>query len=332
MDIENKIKNSNKEPKFSIIMATYNRRHILPRAIKSVLNQTFQDFEFIIVNDGSTDNTEKVINDFNDKRIIYLKHKKNKGVLSAQDTGIEAAKGEFIVWLGDDDELLREALEIIAAKINELSSKGVKILWFDSIDLDAGKCPSFNPKKEGFISYESLLCGRVYIDPIVAIDRSIRSNKRPDERSWGDMGMLWLRLYQENHKHKPFYVPKVVCKTRSKHGKHLSHPETSLEKASEVIFGQKTFLKQYREEIKSLCPERYGQRLALLGFYQILDGEKTEGSMNIRKSFRFNFSFKYYFIFLISFILNKNQMKFLCMKFLKVKRIINSVLCKCFIK
>jgi glycosyltransferase involved in cell wall biosynthesis len=324
MNVGNKIKNFSKIPKFSIIIPTYNRGNLLPQAIRSILSQTFQDFELIIVNDGSIDNTEKIINSFNDKRIIYLKHKRNKGVLLAQDTGINKAKGEFVIWLGDDDELLTGALEFIADKISALSLKEAKILWFDSIDIDAKKHIHSTQRKEGFIPYKDLLCGITRVsDPIVVINRIIRSKIKPDERSWGNFGILWLDFYQENHKHRPFYVPMVVCKSRLKHGKHLSHPETSLEKILKVIFAQKVFLEKYGEEVKSLCPRHYGQRLSLLGLYQVLNGEKIKGRKNIRNSFEFNFSLKYYFLFLISYILNKNQIKFSYLKFLKIKRIIN---------
>lgn len=67
-------------PKISIIIPTYNRAHLVGRAIQSVLSQTYQGFELIVVNDGSTDNTDEVIKEFQqkDNRIIYLKHKKIK--------------------------------------------------------------------------------------------------------------------------------------------------------------------------------------------------------------------------------------------------------------
>ena len=73
MTIENSIENFDKIPKISVIILTYNRDKLLPRTIKSVLDQTFSDFELIIVNNGATDNTEKVIKSFNDKRVKIYK-------------------------------------------------------------------------------------------------------------------------------------------------------------------------------------------------------------------------------------------------------------------
>lgn len=97
-------------PKISVIIPTYNRAHLIGRSIKSVLNQTYQDFELIIVDDGSTDNTEEIVKNINDERIIYILHKENKGPSAARNTGIKASKGEFIAFQDSDDEWFPEKL------------------------------------------------------------------------------------------------------------------------------------------------------------------------------------------------------------------------------
>ncbi len=110
-------------PKVSVIIPTYNRAKLLPRAVNSVLNQTFKDFELIIVDDASTDNTEEVVKTFKDSRIKYIKHRINKGGAAARNTGIKASKGEYIAFLDDDDEWLPLKLEKQVFKFNESSSK-----------------------------------------------------------------------------------------------------------------------------------------------------------------------------------------------------------------
>ncbi len=67
-------------PTVSVIIPTYNRANLVSRAIKSVLNQTYQDFEIIVVDDCSEDNTEEIVKSFNDSRIRYIKHKKTREV------------------------------------------------------------------------------------------------------------------------------------------------------------------------------------------------------------------------------------------------------------
>ncbi len=88
----------------SVIIPTYNRASVLPRAVQSVLNQTFQDFEIVIVDDGSTDETRDVIESFTDRRIESIHFSNNKGANAARNAGIQAANGEYIAFLDADDE------------------------------------------------------------------------------------------------------------------------------------------------------------------------------------------------------------------------------------
>jgi glycosyltransferase involved in cell wall biosynthesis len=89
---------------FSIIIPSFNRAHIVKRAIQVVLEQTYQDFEIIIVDDGSVDNTEEIIKELNDSRIKYI-YQNNAGVCAARNTGAKQATGEFLVFLDSDDKV-----------------------------------------------------------------------------------------------------------------------------------------------------------------------------------------------------------------------------------
>ena len=102
----------------SAIIPTYNRANIVIRAIQSVLNQTYQNFELLVIDDGSQDNTEEIVTGIHDNRIKYIRHEKNKGVAAARNTGIEAAKGEFIAFLDSDDEWLPNKLKRIRVRIS----------------------------------------------------------------------------------------------------------------------------------------------------------------------------------------------------------------------
>ena len=91
-------------PKISVIIPTHNRPELLKRAVGSVLNQTCQDFEIIIVDDGLDKRADEVINSFDDFRLKYFQHSEEKGGSAARNTGIKNARGEFIAFLDDDDE------------------------------------------------------------------------------------------------------------------------------------------------------------------------------------------------------------------------------------
>lgn len=102
---------SNVKSKISIIIPTYNRPEMVEKAVKSVLNQTYNDFQIIVINDGSEKSPDSIIERLNDERIIYLKHNKNKGGGAARNTGIKNSNSEYITFLDDDDEYLPDKLE-----------------------------------------------------------------------------------------------------------------------------------------------------------------------------------------------------------------------------
>ena len=100
-------------PQISVIMPVYNGERFLSEAVESILKQTYQDFEFIIVDDGSTDRSLEIIQYYQalDERIILIENGKNIGVASSLNKGISAAKGEFIARMDADDISLPERLE-----------------------------------------------------------------------------------------------------------------------------------------------------------------------------------------------------------------------------
>lgn len=100
------------DPLVSVIIPTYNRARLLRRALDSVLSQTFQDFEVLVVDDGSTDDTEEAVAAFVDPRIRYLRQLENRGVSAARNRGMEEARGEYVAFLDSDDEWLPKKLDL----------------------------------------------------------------------------------------------------------------------------------------------------------------------------------------------------------------------------
>ncbi len=100
------------KPIVSMVMPVYNRAEYLKKSIQSILNQTFKDFEFIIVNDGSADNSIDIIKSFNDPRIKIFENDKNRGIVYSRNRGLSEAKGEFISMFDSDDIAVPNKLEI----------------------------------------------------------------------------------------------------------------------------------------------------------------------------------------------------------------------------
>lgn len=114
-------------PLISIIIPTFNRPLLLAEALKSILNQTYQQFEIIVINDGGT-SVHSVIDQFNDQRIISLEHTSKKGPGAARNTGIKNAKGKYIAYLDDDDLFLPHHLETL---IDNLIGFDYKVAYSD---------------------------------------------------------------------------------------------------------------------------------------------------------------------------------------------------------
>lgn len=97
-------------PRVSVVLPVHNRAGVLSRAVACVLDQTEKNWELIIVDDGSTDATEEVLTRFGDPRITLLRHADNRGAPAARNTGMEAARGDFIAFLDSDDVWHRNRL------------------------------------------------------------------------------------------------------------------------------------------------------------------------------------------------------------------------------
>lgn len=95
-----------KEPKVSVLLPTYNGARFITKSIESVLLQSFEDFELIIINDGSTDYTPDIAKEFTRKnnRVVFISNKENLGIQKTLNKGLEIAKGEYIARIDDDDE------------------------------------------------------------------------------------------------------------------------------------------------------------------------------------------------------------------------------------
>ena len=95
----------------SVIMSAYNSEETIKETINSILNQTYKDFELIIVNDKSTDNTESIIKSFKDERIKLINNKKNLGLPASLNKAIKVAKGKYVARMDADDVMLHGRLE-----------------------------------------------------------------------------------------------------------------------------------------------------------------------------------------------------------------------------
>jgi glycosyltransferase involved in cell wall biosynthesis len=182
-------------PLFSVVIPAYNRAYALPTALGSVLGQSCQDFEIIVVDDGSSDNPAAVIEDIADPRIRLIAQE-NQGASAARNRGIDEARGQYVAFLDSDDRFLPHHLETIAALLNGQPDTA----GFAPIIVDRGegrrfiKPPRAPRADEELASY--LLCDRGFIPTIsLVVPRELAARVRYDPAiSYGDDKDFALRL------------------------------------------------------------------------------------------------------------------------------------------
>lgn len=118
MMMHNNVDNSHLIPLVSVLMPVYNGEEYLREAVDSILAQTLSDFEFIIINDGSTDITEDIILSYNDQRIHYYKNEKNLGIVGTLNRGLDLCKGKYIARMDADDVSMPQRFEKQVAYMN----------------------------------------------------------------------------------------------------------------------------------------------------------------------------------------------------------------------
>lgn len=206
--------------KVSIITITYNRAHLIGDTIQSVLNQTYTDFEHIIIDDGSTDNTEEVVKNFNDERIRYYHVKKNKRSF-LRNEGIRKSTGELISILDSDDIWRKDKLEIVTSIFINKPELNFVIHNLSFLpNKDSIKKPFSNYKKD-FYKYilDDLFSNKILPYPIFTIKKDfLLTIGLLDENYIDGQHDLYLRVASNS---KVYYTSKTLT-YMTKHDGNIS--------------------------------------------------------------------------------------------------------------
>ena len=157
-------------PAVSIVTPTYNRAHLLPRVWASISRQTETNFEWIVVDDGSTDDARQVVMGFQDSRIRYF-FQKNKGVNHARNRGDAEILADYVIYLDSDDELLSETT--LAEMLTEIRAARPEIasVAFTVVDDEGRPCSSCLPASRVETSYVDHVCEQTIQGEFISINR-----------------------------------------------------------------------------------------------------------------------------------------------------------------
>jgi len=235
-------------PFFSVIIPTYNREKFIGKAIQSVLNQTFADFEIIVVDDGSADNTADVVYGFHDERVIYI-YQINAERSVARNNGISAAKGRYICFLDSDDTYSQDVLEEFNKFLTDKSFP--EALVFCDIELINDKTgnisrTSYSPVSEPFVNY--VFSYAISTGQVCVASSLLKQEKFNPDIIIGEDRELWLRIVD---KAQLFYLPCPGLRM-------LDHEERTVFLGNrQAVFGDLKSLRYslYQHYAKKIAPE-----------------------------------------------------------------------------
>ncbi|MEH2311919.1 MAG: glycosyltransferase [Nostoc sp.] len=273
-------------PKITVCIPTFNRVHLLPYAIDSVLNQSEQDFELIVCDDGSSDRTPELMSQYTDHRIKYIRHPQNIGKSNNMRSGFDAASGEYFIKFDDDDRLTPDFLASTAAILTQDSS-------IDFVGTDHWIIDINNVRDEAKTQENSQRWGRknlpagivenllevVFIHQSFQIGATLFRRKTLQELGYMQPNLqncedndLFVRLAVAGK--KGYYLPELLMEYRS-------HAEQQgINRAIPYLFDKIRYLESYKfesEKIETIRKNRLTETQLLLGLRLIEKGETQKG-------------------------------------------------------
>jgi len=206
-------------PTVSVVIPTYNRAGYILDAIESVLAQTYADYEIIVVDDGSTDNTRQLLQPLIDAETIRYAFQDSRGAPSARNLGIRLAQGEYVAFLDSDDLFLPEKLEKQVAFLDSYPAAALVHAGYEKVS-DSGKSLGYRDtsKISGRVYPQILLNWSVLIaTPCVLVRKNVLDEVGDFDEGlrWAEDLDLWRRIAQ---RYEIGVIPEILCQVRAHPG------------------------------------------------------------------------------------------------------------------
>lgn len=221
-------------PRVSVLMPVYNGERFLREAVESILNQTFTDFEFIIVDDGSTDGTKAILDSYTDPRIVRLEHSTNQGLVAALNRGLHAARGEYVARQDADDISDPERIEKQVCHLDRNSTIGILGTHVIHVDEQGLELPRpYASSEKVYPSHPYIVHWKLFFEcpiahPTVVLRRVLfeRLAGYDPQFTHAEDYELWLRASMSTDISN---IPEMLTKLRS-HPHQVTHVHSQLQK------------------------------------------------------------------------------------------------------
>jgi glycosyltransferase involved in cell wall biosynthesis len=277
----------NETKKISIITPTYNRDWSIKRAINSVKNQTNDNWELIIIDDGSTDNTKELLKPYlNDNRIKYY-YQSNKGVNFARNFGITKATSKYITFLDSDDEILPKAIDQMITDSQILDNKDISLLIYQAKDSSNNKIID-EIKEDIKLNFKEIIKGKwPKGEAIILLKKEIFSRLRFPVISYGSLpGFFWYRIV----KYYGHALRKKECLRvyYTEHSDRITGGKQTLKRAKGMAKLYDLFLKEFSKDYIKYNPKKLSYFYLEKGFFEIINKEFKKGRESLKEAINYN--------------------------------------------
>jgi teichuronic acid biosynthesis glycosyltransferase TuaG len=280
--------------KVSVIIPFFNSTLTIDRCLKSVQAQDYQDYEVILVNDGSTDDTSERVNGFakEDFRVTQFSLGTNRGVHAARNRGMELAQGEILVFLDSDDELVPNALALCAKQFSGLN-ESFGVLFANGID-DQGRLTGIRISESGVVPFEELLCERCFYphkNCFAAVRRS-KISAIKWEAPHCDF-IFWRRLQSRSN---TYQLNEILMKYHGDSPNSLSTLRRRRSYRYRIAGGMARaldgFVREYYTPLSENCPAKLANYLYASAATNLLSGNRRKAFNASRDLIRLKFTFR----------------------------------------
>ena len=267
-------------PRISVIIPVYNRARLVRRALESCQRQSMTDWEAIVVDDASADESRDVVRSFNDPRITLLSHESNAGQCVARNTGAAIARADWLLFLDSDDELTDGSLEIVMQRARHVSPRVARM--FFACRWDNGTVspdPPFDGREltyQDFVRWLQQMHGR----PVEAIS-AVRSSAfhevpYPNRRSHeGGHNLDFMKQF--NFAGFPDVVRLYHLDADNRVTDDVRRPDRILETAPGISWLADSVLQNHGDALRKWSPATYQDYLRAGGLYHLLAGNRWRG-------------------------------------------------------
>lgn len=216
----------------SLIIRTVNNEKFIEKSVKSAIDQDFKDYEIIVINDGSTDNTRNILESFSNDKLRII-HQENKGMIEAGYSGLRQSRGKYIIFLDGDDEYDINALSELYQAIQKDKNYAFSYCDYREVDLRTGDIKTVSCKN----IFNVLACGILFKKSVL------------DELGFWDRNFIFAEhdlLLRIMAKYKGVHVPKPLY-IYNRHEKSFTADKKKVEEGKKQLFAKYGFIEGFKE-------------------------------------------------------------------------------------